>query len=154
MEVRKTAYIMESSWYSLASTQIFFLGMGFRSQTLTKTMTFLLPLPEPWFQMSLLILSMFYFISGVSEFYGLITDLIPLFLLIWLKFDQSPTRLQLWQPLNSMCFFSPKKRYSNFLKKKKKKKLKKVFLLQWDAIDGILSVCVCRRNIYLDHCRK
>ena len=153
MEVRKTAYIMESSWYSLASTQIFFLGMGFRSQTLTKTMTFLLPLPEPWFQMSLLILSMFYFISGVSEFYGLITDLIPLFLLIWLKFDQSPTRLQLWQPLNSMCFFPLKRGILIFLKKKKKK-LKKVFLLQWDAIDGILSVCVCRRNIYLDHCRK
>ena len=30
-----------------------------------------------------------------------------------------------------------------FFKKEKKKKLKRVFLLQWDAIDGILSECVC-----------
>lgn len=111
----------------VASTQIFFLGMGVRSQTLTKKMTFLLPLPESWFQMSLLILSMFYFISGVSEFYGLITDLIPLFLFIWLKSDQSPTSgdgVLSSKTTALIAFIIPwvpppsEKRYSNFLLKK------------------------------------
>lgn len=101
--------------------------------------------------MSLLILWMFYFISGVSEFYALITDSIPLFLLIWLVWLKSPSgdgvlsskTTTLTAFTVSCLFFSPKRRYSNFLLKRKKKKLKRVFLLQWDAIDGILSECVC-----------